>query len=247
MRLTANNLTIIFEAREDLFVEHSPFQKKKMNNHLHSFRKSQVRWAAVSSDVFSFLSSPFCGLKVSSLAFVHSWRVWKTRNVVESQKALVCHAVAMETEVHTRNWSFVIAPSSTVITNLSRKATSALTSFMLFTIKRANAIQTLLDMIAASASLVTTAETAPRKKPRLAKISTSCLPRIRIWIHEVHQHVQVRLHMRLCGDFDTIWRDQQLKPSWPNARPNSTLSQHQQLWLVRVNALLCCTRHHYPT
>ena len=32
----------------------------------------------------------------------------------------------METEVHARNWSFVIAPSSTVITNLFRKATSAI-------------------------------------------------------------------------------------------------------------------------
>ena len=63
-------------------------------------------------------------------------------NVVQSQKALV------ETEVHARNWSFVIAPSGTVITNLSRKATSATTGLMLFTIKRANAIQTLLDMTA---------------------------------------------------------------------------------------------------
>ena len=66
----------------------------------------------------------------------------RPRNVVQSQKALV------ETEVHARNWSFVIAPSSTVITNLSRKATSATTGLMLFTIKRANAIQTLLDMTA---------------------------------------------------------------------------------------------------
>ena len=38
----------------------------------------------------------------------------RPRNVVQSQKALV------ETEVHARNWSFVIAPSSTVvITNLN--------------------------------------------------------------------------------------------------------------------------------
>ena len=58
------------------------------------------------------------------------------------------HAVAMETEVHARNWSFVITPSSTVITNLSRKATSATTGLMLFTVKRANTIQTLLDMTA---------------------------------------------------------------------------------------------------
>ena len=72
----------------------------------------------------------------------------RPRNVVQSQKALVRRAVAMETEVHARNWSFVIAPSSTVITNLSRKATSATTGLMLFTIKRANAIQTLLDMTA---------------------------------------------------------------------------------------------------
>ena len=52
----------------------------------------------------------------------------------------------METEVHARNWSFVITPSSTVTTNLSRKATSATTGLMLFTIKRAKAIQTFLDM-----------------------------------------------------------------------------------------------------
>jgi len=60
----------------------------------------------------------------------------------------VRHAVAMETEVHARNWSFVIGPSRTVITNLSRKATSATTGIMLFTVKRANAIQTFLDMTA---------------------------------------------------------------------------------------------------
>ena len=47
------------------------------------------------------------------------------------------HAVAIETEVHARNWSFLIGPSSTVITNLSRKTTSAITGLMLFTIKRA--------------------------------------------------------------------------------------------------------------
>ena len=89
----------------------------------------------------------------------------KTRNVVQSQKALVRHAVAIETEVHARNWSFLIGPSNTVITNLSRKTTSAITGLMLFTIKRANAIQTLLDMTAASASLTTMAKTRHRKKP----------------------------------------------------------------------------------
>ena len=75
------------------------------------------------------------------------------------------HAVAIETEVHARNWSFLIGPSSTVITKLSRKTTSAITGLMLFTIKRANAIQTLLDMTAASASLATMAKTRHRKKP----------------------------------------------------------------------------------
>ena len=70
----------------------------------------------------------------------------RPRNVVQSQKALVRHAVAMETEVHARNWSFVIGPSRTVITNLSIEATSATTGLMLFTIKRANAMQTFLDM-----------------------------------------------------------------------------------------------------
>ena len=75
------------------------------------------------------------------------------------------HAVAIETEVHARNWSFLIGPSSTVITNLSRKTTSAITGLMLFTIKRANAIQTLLDMTAESASLTTMAKTGHRKKP----------------------------------------------------------------------------------
>ena len=59
----------------------------------------------------------------------------------------------------------MIAPSSTVITNLSRKAMSAITGLMLFTIKRANAIQTLLDMTAVSASLATMAKTRHTKKP----------------------------------------------------------------------------------
>ena len=36
------------------------------------------------------------------------------------------HAVAVETEVHDRNWSFVIGPLSSVITNLSRKTTRAI-------------------------------------------------------------------------------------------------------------------------
>ena len=57
------------------------------------------------------------------------------------------------TAVHARNWSFVIGPSSTVITNLSSKKTIAMTGLMLFTTKRANANQTLLDVTAASASL----------------------------------------------------------------------------------------------
>ena len=123
---------------------------------------------------------PFPVLKASSLEFVHPWRVWKTRNVVQSQKALVHHAVMMETEGHARNWSFMIGPSSTVITNLSRKAISAVAGVMLFTIKRTNAIQTFLDMTAASASLATMANTRHRKKPWLAKISSSCQPRRRI-------------------------------------------------------------------
>ena len=75
------------------------------------------------------------------------------------------HAVMMETEGHARNWSFMIGPSSTVITNLSRKAISAIAGLMLFTIKRTNAIQTFLDMTAASASLATMAKTRQRKKP----------------------------------------------------------------------------------
>ena len=70
----------------------------------------------------------------------------------------------METEVHDRNWSFAPGPSSSVITNLSRKTTSAVTDLMLFTTKRANAIKTLLDMTAASASLATMIMTARRKK-----------------------------------------------------------------------------------
>jgi len=59
----------------------------------------------------------------------------------------------------------MIAPSSTVIANLSRKAMNAIAGLMLFTIKRANAIQTFLDMTAASASLATMAKTGHRKKP----------------------------------------------------------------------------------
>ena len=62
-------------------------------------------------------------------------------------------------------------------------------------------------------------------------------------IHQVHQHVQA-LYKRLCGDFDTIqWRGQQNR--WVQPRTESTLSQRQQLWLVRVNAILCCTRHQH--
>ena len=56
----------------------------------------------------------------------------KTGNVAQSQRALV-----RQTEVHARNWSFVIGPSSTVITNLSSKKTIAMTGLMLFTTKRA--------------------------------------------------------------------------------------------------------------
>ena len=69
-----------------------------------------------------------------------------------------------ETEVHDRNWSFVIGPSSSVITNLSRKTTSAITNLMLFTTKRANAIKTLLDMTATSVSLATMTMTVRKKK-----------------------------------------------------------------------------------
>ena len=127
-----------------------------MNNPLSSFSKSQVRWAAVSSRLV-FIASTF------PCAEGH-FQVWKTRNVVQSQKALVHHAVAMETEFHARNWSFGIGPSSTVITSISRRTTSAMTGLMLFTTRRANAIQTLLDITAASASLATMEKTANRKK-----------------------------------------------------------------------------------
>ena len=154
-----------------------------MTNHFSSFRNTRVRWSAVSSRVLSLLSLPFPELEVSSLEFKHPWRVWKTRNVLQSQKALVRRAVAVETEEHARNWSFMIEPSSTVITNLSRlsrKTTSAITGLMLFTTKRTNAIQTLLDMTAASASLAVMAKTAHRKKPWRAKIFSSCKPRRRI-------------------------------------------------------------------
>ena len=58
----------------------------------------------------------------------------------------------------------MIGPLGSVITNLSRKTTSAITDLMLFTTKRANAIKTLLDMTAASASLATMTMTVRRKK-----------------------------------------------------------------------------------
>ena len=151
-----------------------------MNNIIFFIQEYTSTSCRIITSVLSLLFSPFPVLKASSLEFVHPWRVWKTRNVVQSQKALVRHAVMMETEVHARNWSFLIGPSSTGITNLSRKTTSAITGLMLFTIKRANAIQTLLDMTAASASLATMAKTGHRKKPWLAKISSSCQPRRRI-------------------------------------------------------------------
>ena len=104
----------------------------------------------------------------------------------------------METEGHARNWSFMIGPSSTVITNLSRKAISAIAGLMLFTIKRTNAIQTFLDMTAASASLATMANTRHRKNPDSQKFP-QVVSRGEGSIHEVHQHVQV-LHKQLCGD-----------------------------------------------
>ena len=100
----------------------------------------------------------------------------------------------------------MVAPSSTVITNLSRKAMSAITGLMLFTIKHANAIQTLLDMTAASASLATMAKTGHRKKT-LSRREGSIL---------IHQHVQL-LHQQLCGDFDRIYMKRSTKPSWPTA------------------------------
>ena len=154
-----------------------------MTNHFSSFRNTRVRWSAVSLLVLSLLSLPFPVLKASSLEFKHPWRVWKSRNVLQSQKALVRHEVAVETEEHARNWSFVIEPSSTVIINLSRlsrKTTSAITGLMLFTTKRTNAIQTLLDMTAASASLAVMAKTAHRKKTLTRKNFSSCQPRRRI-------------------------------------------------------------------
>ena len=151
-----------------------------MNNIIFFIQEYTSKSCRIITCVLSLLFLPFPVLKASSLEFVHPWRVWKKRNVVQSQRALVRHAVMMETEVHARNWSFVIGPSSTVITNLSRKKTIAMTGLMLFTTKRANAIQTLLDMTAASASLATMAKTGHRKKPWLAKISSSCQPRRRI-------------------------------------------------------------------
>ena len=160
------------------------------------------------TSVLSLLFSPFPVLKASSLEFVHPWRVWKTRNVIQSRKALVRHAVMMETEVHARNWSFVIAPSSTIqsLPTFPERRRAPLTGRKLFSIKRANAIQTLLDMTAASASLATMANTRHRKSPDSQKFP-QVVSRGEGSIHEVHQHVQL-LHKRLCGDFDPIWRDQ---------------------------------------
>ena len=197
-----------------------------MNNIIFFIQEYTSTSCRIITCVLSLLFLPFPVLKASSLEFVHLWRVWKTRNVVQSQKALARHAVTMETEVHARNSSFMIAPSSTVITNLSRKATNAITGLMLFTINRANAIQTLLDMTAASASLATMAKTRYRKKPWIAKFP-QVVSRGEGSINEVHQHVQV-LHKQLCGDFDTIWRDQQNRHGQPR-RNNASLL----LWLER--------------
>ena len=119
----------------------------------------------------------------------------------------------------------MIAPSSTVITNLSRKAMSAITGLMLFTIKRANAIQTLLDMTAASTSLATMAKTGHRKKPSA---------------EEKDQYLYINMSSYCISNYVVtltpyIWRDQQNRHGQP--QPNSTLSQHQQLWLGRVELL----------
>ena len=78
------------------------------------------------------------------------------------------------------------------MTNLSKKTTSAITDLLLFTTKRANAIKTLLDMTAASASLATMTMTV-----------SQVVSRGEGSIHEVYQHVQTLLK-RLCGEFDTI-------------------------------------------
>ena len=112
------------------------------------------------------------------------------------------HAVMMETEVHARNWSFLIAPSSTILSlpTFPERRRAPLTGLMLFTIKRANAFQTLLDMTAASASLATVANTRHRKNPDSQKFP-QVVRREEGSINEVHQHVQV-LHKRLCGDFE---------------------------------------------
>ena len=125
----------------------------------------------------------------------------------------------------------MVAPSSTVITNLSRKAMSAITGLMLFTVKRANAIQTLLDMTAASASLATMAMTGHRKKPSA---------------DENDQYLYINMSSYCISNYVVtltayIWRDQQNRHGQP--RPNSTLSQHQQLWHGRVELLEATFSH----
>ena len=170
--------------------------------------------------------------------------MWKTRNVVQSQKDLVHHAVAMETEVHDRKWSFGIGHSSSVITNLSRKTTSAITDLLLFTTKSANAIKTLLDMTATSVSLATMTMTVRRKKALTRKNF------LKLSAEEKDQYIRyINMSRHYISDYVvtlTPYSEEVNKTVKSNRDPTAlNLSQRQQLWLVRVNALLCCTRHQH--
>ena len=85
-----------------------------------------------------------------------------------------------------------------------------------------------------------------KKKPWRAKIFSSCQPRRRINTSGTSTCQESRHYI---SDYvvtltPTIqWRGQQNR--WVQPRPDSTLSQREQLWLVRVNVLHCCTRHQH--
>ena len=112
-------------------------------------------------------------------------------------------------------------------------------------LNRANAIQTLLDMTAASASLAAMAKTRHRKKPWIAKISSSCQPRRRI-------NTWGTLTCPVTTSAIMWWLWPHMKrsttPSWPTAtQQHSFTTSATMTCSCASTTILCCTRHHFPT
>ena len=135
----------------------------------------------------------------------------------------------------------MIGSSSSVITNLSRKATSTITDLMLFTTKRANAIKTLLYMTAASASLATMTMTVRRKKNLTRKNFLT------LSAEEKDQYIRyINMSRHYISDYVvtlTPYSEEVKKSVKSNRDPTPALFHNVRL--VRVNALLCCRRHQH--